>query len=192
MTWQTDEFGTSHEGSAGALLADGSEPDPVYLDTGSGSTVHSTREWWAYDGTRGTPRAAEVRGSCSCGWRGTGRYPIDWSHTIEDRPHLFGTSGPRHDWDRHIGEVEARSVPLPAELAGLLERVDGHLASLAEEEPLAALRAVAALERTTWRAGRSAARNTEVDEVPWDAVGTALGLTESAARSRLTGYLLRH
>ncbi|MCX4632043.1 hypothetical protein [Streptomyces sp. NBC_01443] len=36
-TWTTEEFGTSHEGTVGVLLADGSVPGPAYFDTRVGA-----------------------------------------------------------------------------------------------------------------------------------------------------------
>ncbi|MFM9372777.1 hypothetical protein [Streptomyces sp. Da 82-17] len=71
MAWTTEEFGTSHEGWVGAVLADGTEPEVVYLDPGSGSEFRETREWWAYHGAGSRPSAARARAACSCGWRGT-------------------------------------------------------------------------------------------------------------------------
>ncbi|MBV9023016.1 MAG: hypothetical protein JO362_04240 [Streptomycetaceae bacterium] len=191
MGWQTEQFGSSHEGRAGAVLADGSEPKPVYLDVGSGGGGHTTSHWRVYDGTLGTRRATHLRGSCACGWRGTRRYAIDWSHGDEVR-YDTDTSGPHADWVRHIGEVEARSIPLPAELQDLLGRLGEQLGALAMDAPLAALKAVAALERTTGRIGREAAANVEADELSWEVIGKALGLTEAEARSRLIHYSLRH
>ncbi|MFF4695042.1 hypothetical protein [Streptomyces chattanoogensis] len=47
---------------------------------------------------------------------------------------------------------------------------------------------MAALARTTVRISRAAACNAQADEVPWDAIGKSLGLTEQDARSRLTSY----
>ncbi|MFF3956579.1 hypothetical protein ACFYY1_25680 [Streptomyces sp. NPDC001890] len=41
---ETEEFGGEHEGRPGALLADGTEPGPAYLDSGSGSTVHRSTD----------------------------------------------------------------------------------------------------------------------------------------------------
>lgn len=51
MGWSVEPFGSCHEGITGAVLADGSEPKPVYLDCGSGAgTGWWTSEWWAYTG----------------------------------------------------------------------------------------------------------------------------------------------
>ncbi|MFJ8677531.1 hypothetical protein [Streptomyces sp. NPDC093589] len=113
MGWRAEEFGASHEGLAGAVLADGSEPKPVYLATGSGAHTHQTTERWAYDGKLSRQRADDARGVCSCGWRGINRYPIDWTQRDEDGLHVLDPTGPREDWEQHIADVQARSVQLP-------------------------------------------------------------------------------
>ncbi|MFC9706509.1 hypothetical protein ACFTWD_38130 [Streptomyces sp. NPDC056943] len=64
--WERDGF-ESHEGVAGVLQADGSEPGPVYFDLGSGSSFHESIGWWQYDGTMGRPTATSMRGRCACG-----------------------------------------------------------------------------------------------------------------------------
>ncbi|MFG2895375.1 hypothetical protein [Streptomyces sp. NPDC048248] len=153
--------------------------------------MHQTTEWWAYDGKLSRPRAEEVRGSCSCGWRGTTRYPIDWTQRDHDGLHELDTSGPRDDWAQHIADVEERSLPLPSELNDLLERLTNQLDALTTESPLAALKAVAALERVTGRIGREAVYAAEAEELSGGVIGKALGLSEKDARSRLTHYSLR-
>ncbi|MEV6735383.1 hypothetical protein [Streptomyces sp. NPDC051364] len=188
----TEEYGASHEGWAGALLGDGSEPGPVYLDPGSGSDFHETRQWWAYSGILNRPRAAAARGACSCGWRGTAHYRIDWEAVDAAGIYEPVIEGPQEDWEQHLEEVEARTVPLPGELAELLERVGEQLNLLARQAPVAALKAVAALEAVTCRVARDAAYMAEADELSWESIGTALGLTEDAARSRLIHYGMRH
>jgi len=192
MGWQTDEFGSSHEGTAGAVLQDGSEPEPVWIDTGSsGSSGYRTSEWWAYNGVYSRPRASHLRGSCSCGWRGESLYPIDWD-AIGDWPRDYDSvdlSGLRDDWDCHIDEVEARTVPIPEDLQNLLESLETRLEALACDFPLAGLRAVAAVERIAKRIGWDAARDVDPDETPWDQISKALGLTERDAQSRLRSYI---
>ncbi|WP_346776799.1 hypothetical protein [Streptomyces sp. HNM0574] len=170
-----------------ALLIDGSEPEPVHLDIGSGARVHKTSEWWVYDGTLGTQRAASVRGACSCGWRGRREYPIDWSCGDAD----VDPAGPYGDWQGHVDEVEGRSVPLPAGLEALLQQTEERLTALAEEAPLAALRAVALLEGATSRIARDAAGAVRADGLSWESVGQGLGLTEQEARARLGAYQQR-
>ncbi|WP_405681856.1 hypothetical protein [Streptomyces sp. NBC_00057] len=190
--WETEEFGSEHEGRPGVLLADGTEPGPVYFDAGSGPTVHQSVDWWVYDGTLGAPIATELRGACSCGWRGSTRYPLDWEAVDRRRPYLADTSGPEGDWDTHITEVQARTVPVPADLTVLLDQVEKRLTDLVADEPLAALRAVAVLERLTERVATDAAFSVDtVDGPQWGTVAQVLGISEQAARSRLTHYALR-
>ncbi|MFF3500155.1 hypothetical protein [Streptomyces sp. NPDC003247] len=190
MAWTSEEFGSSHEGIAGAVLADGSEPKAVLLDFGSGADGGlETSEWWAYDGRLRRPRAAGYRAACACGWRGETR-PIDWERVPEDRPYDLDT-GPAHgDWVEHLRAVERRTVPLPDELTDLIERLEHHLVTLVDQAPVAALRAVTALERLLPGIGREAAQAVRDDELSWDSVGTALGIGPERARSLLTRYLL--
>lgn len=192
MEWQSELFGNSHEGRAAAVLADGTEPKPMYFDVGSGSSGYRTSDWWVYDGTLGAPPATDLRGACSCGWRGTACYPVSWGDVDPHRPHLFDTAGPRGDWARHIADVEARSVPLPDVLTCLLDEVSAELERLATDAPLAALKAVAVLERTIGEVAHRAALGAETDTASWETIATALGLTEKEARSRLARYAFRH
>ncbi|UFR00408.1 hypothetical protein KBP30_04060 [Streptomyces sp. Go40/10] len=192
MGWTTEEFGEAHEGIVGAVLADGSEPKPAYVDVGSGAETYRTCEWWAYDGRMSRPRAAAVRASCSCGWRGPSS-PLDWDEPDRDGLEELDVSGPRRDWSEHIRTVERRTVPLPDELAHLLAALEDKLFALAEDAPAAALRAVTALDRLTRRAGREAACLIEEDgEQRWEDLGRALGVDAHRARSLVTRYLLPH
>ncbi|MGW0822477.1 hypothetical protein [Streptomyces sp. NPDC002845] len=65
------------------------------------------------------------------------------------------------------------------------------LTRLAEQAPVAALKAVAALERLTCDIGREAAYAAQDDELSPETIGKRLGLSPEKARSRLTNYLLR-
>lgn len=191
--WETEEFGTSHQGCAGAVLADGSEPKPVVFDLGSGTSMHETSDWWVYDGhTQRVPRATALRGSCSCGWRGTSRYPIDWQAVAAEGPDGYDTGGPHADWKQHMTDVEHRSVPVPEDVVDLITRLRERLDVLADDAPLAALRVVAALEHATAEAAEGAAYAARADAQSWDAIATGLGLTESEARSRLHRYVRRY
>ncbi|WLQ45623.1 hypothetical protein P8A22_37995 (plasmid) [Streptomyces laculatispora] len=189
--WETMEFGAAHEGRPGVVLADGTEPKPVYFDTGSGANMHESSDWWIYDGTLGAPVATQLRGSCSCGWRGETRYPLDWETVERHSPERHDTCGPENDWDQHITEVADRAVPIPEELTALLAQVDQRLNALAGEAPLAALRAIATLEHTLTQAGRTAALNAEADDTAGNTIGPGLGLPDRDARSRLLRYTLR-
>ncbi|MCT2590535.1 hypothetical protein LHJ74_11545 [Streptomyces sp. N2-109] len=187
MGWKTVEFGSSHEGITGAVLADGTEPKPVYLDAGSSAYMLQTSEWWAYNGKLGRPEATQLRASCSCGWRGAPQYPIDWSQ-LGNYPYDVDTSGPRGDWSEHIANVEHHTVPLPDEMEELLDRLETRLDALVVDSPLAALKAAAVLERTIAHIGREAAYGAQADDMSWETIAKGLGLIEKDARSRLNRY----
>ncbi|MFI6406014.1 hypothetical protein [Streptomyces sp. NPDC050548] len=188
MAWRSEEFGESHEGIVGATLADGSEPKPVYLDVGSGTNGFQTCEWWAYNGWLGRPKAAAWRASCACGWRGES-HPIDWDQVEDHDLDDLDTSDAYEDWWEHINAVERRTVPLPEELSDLIEQLEERLDALAETAPVAALKAVAMLERMASRVGREAAYGVRADDVSGEALGKALGLSVNRARSRVDRYL---
>ncbi|QNP68755.1 hypothetical protein IAG44_04295 [Streptomyces roseirectus] len=191
MEWQTEEFGSSHEGRPRALLADGTEPGPVYFDIGSGAEIPKSTDWWVYDGTLGAPEATHLRAACTCGWRGDRLYPLDWTEVSRRHPYEYDTSALYEDWTRHISDVESRSVPLPTDIEATIEDLDRRLTALADQAPLAALRAVTSLERVTADAGREAAYNIRADELTWETISKALGLTEDAARSLLFRFSFR-
>ena len=188
MAWRSEEFGESHEGIVGAVLADGSEPKSVYIDVGSGSSMFETREWWAYNGWLGRPKATGWRASCACGWRGDS-HPIDWDRVEDHDLDDLDTSDAYDEWWEHIHAVERRTVPLPEELSELIEQLEERLDALADTAPVAALKAVAMLERMAARVGKEAAYGAQADDVPGEALGTALGLSVDNARSRLDRYL---
>ncbi|MET9257847.1 hypothetical protein ACGFZL_19880 [Streptomyces sp. NPDC048182] len=190
MAWQTDEYGESHEGWVGAVLPDGAEPEQVYIDVGSGTNGCSTREWWAYTGRWGRPRAAGYRAACACGWRGAS-HAVDWAAIGEDGLDDLDLVPPYNEWADHIDAVDRQTVPLPDELAETMSRLATQLTLLADQAPVAALRAVGELERLTHGIARDAAHAAEADELPTDAISKALGLSPAATRSRLLGYRLR-
>jgi hypothetical protein len=188
QVWEYDEFAGEHDGRAAAVLADGSEPKPMLYDTGSTANFHETSDWWVYDGTRRAPLATGLRGACSCGWRGSTVHPLDWDE-VPDDPYGYDLDGPYNDWDDHVAGVASLTVPLPAQVSGLLQQVDSTLEGLADSGPLAALRALAALERTLARTSRTAAYHLDADEVPLDRIATGLGISPRSARSLLTRRL---
>ncbi|MDX3539652.1 hypothetical protein PV721_36080, partial [Streptomyces sp. MB09-01] len=179
-------------GAVGVLLADGSEPGPVYFDVGSGPSMPSSTEWHAYDGRRGRPMAVVLRGSCSCGWRGAAEYPLDWSALPGDEP-LYEAdvdlSGPIADYEAHLSVIRDGAVPLPGELTGLLTDLVRQLDGLAIEEPLVALKALADLRYVIEQTGQDAAYELAARDVPLKVVATALGTSKSAARAYLNDYL---
>ncbi|MEE1769363.1 hypothetical protein PUR34_14695 [Streptomyces sp. JV185] len=167
----------------------GRAPGPVYFDAGSGPTVHRSTDWWIYDGTLRAPFATEMRGACSCG---TPWYPLDWEAVDRRRPYLFDTSGPEGDWDVHMADVQDRAAAVPEDLTALLDRLETRLTVLTADEPLAALRAAATLERLTQRMAADTVCHVDgVDGPQWDIIAQALGVSRQTARSRLTRYALR-
>lgn len=107
-------LGAAHEGSVGVLLEDGTEPGPVYYDVGSGGHVPSTTMWHACDGRYGRPRAAVLRGACSCSSRGAAEYPLNWTLLGDQRPLYeadIDLSGPIADYGAHLTVVKDAAVP---------------------------------------------------------------------------------
>ncbi|MFE7106783.1 hypothetical protein ACFU98_09605 [Streptomyces sp. NPDC057575] len=146
--------------------------------------MHRSTDWYVYDGTLGAPVATELRGACSCGRRGTPRYPLDREAVERRNPYLHDTSGSEGDWDAHINDVQARAVPLPVDLITLLDQAETRLTVLIADEPLAAIRVAATLERMTQRVAEDAVYSLDtVDGPEWGAVALALGVSRRAARS---------
>ncbi|MFJ9598005.1 hypothetical protein ACIRS3_35330 [Streptomyces virginiae] len=158
-------LGAAHEGAVGVLLADGSEPGPVYFDVGSGGDMPSSTVWHAYDGRYARPRAALLRGSCACGWRGAAEYPLDWTTLSATQP-LYEAdvdlSGPIADYEAHLSVIRDAAVALPAGLGGLLSELVRQLGGLFAEEPLVAL----TRSRSSWPYSSEAATRLRP---PWQA-----------------------
>ncbi|CAM5295645.1 hypothetical protein GCM10010329_80350 [Streptomyces spiroverticillatus] len=182
--WDTDEFGASHEGRVGVLLADGSVPKPVYFD---GASAYGTTSnlWVYYDGRRfHGPRADALRAVCSCGWVGEGR-TLDWEQIGETPLREGGEDAADacfEDWDQHLQAVERAAVPLPQDLIALLEEVVSRIDALTADHPVAGVRAARRLEVLAAQVGVAAhgAAHASPDEV-----APALGISVDAARSLL-------
>ncbi|MDV9186841.1 hypothetical protein R6L23_01090 [Streptomyces sp. SR27] len=189
--WQRDGF-ESHEGVVGVLLADGSEPGPVFFDLGSGSNFHQSIDWWCYDGTMRRPMATSMRGRCACGWRGEKTYTICWEKVRgDDDPDAYDTSGPYGDWAAHMDEVAGRALLLPEDLSGLLAQVRARLDCLLleEDQPVIVLKAADELEEIVASVAPTAVRLlTRGQEEPAPEIAQAFGMTEKAARARLIHY----
>lgn len=186
MSWSTVDFGDSHEGYIGVLLADGTEPPPQYVDVGSSSYVPSTREWWAYDGTLGRRLADRYRAACACGWRGTD-HPLNWTEAKGDRAD-YQPPGAYEEWQTHIGDVAARTATLPEDVTASLGQLRSLLADLADEQPLVAMRALAVLDDIVQDTGHRAAVPLH-DGQAWDQLGAALGISPDLARRTVSRYL---
>ncbi|MFJ5552500.1 hypothetical protein [Streptomyces sp. NPDC093225] len=181
--WTTDEFGGSHQGAVGVLLADGTIPDPVYFDSASGPGGRSVAQWSVYDGRQGRPRAAVLRAVCSCGWVGS-QHCLDWDVIGGDELAEAGdgqAAACERGWDAHTADVAAAAVPLPEAVTILLEQLETEIDKLTATSPVAALRAVRALEVLAGRQGYWAARGIRSNHDAGQAAA-ALGLSEREAR----------
>jgi hypothetical protein len=188
--WHSEAFGDAHRGRSRALLADGSVPGPVYFDAGSGGGGQSLDSWWVYDGRLHAPKAEAVCAGCACGWLGAGRLALDWGR-ITDLRHV-SVEALREEWTVHLADVGERAAPIPQDVDGLLTELVGKLWDLADENPLPALRIVAVLERLGKDINRQAASRVEIEgEASWRGIATALGTTESEARSRVRHWSYR-
>ncbi|MFI8345663.1 hypothetical protein ACIF8W_37215 [Streptomyces sp. NPDC085639] len=155
-TWTTEEFGSSHTGAVGVLLADGTVPDPAYFDSGSGPGGQAVSQWSVYDGRWAhVPRAAALRTVCSCGWAGP-EHRLDWE-VMEGQGLDLDDGGEDQadaclkDWDGHTEQVEATTIPLPETVTTLLERLEEEIDKLTRTSPVAAVRAARRLEVTAER-----------------------------------------
>ncbi|RSO41099.1 hypothetical protein DMH15_13650 [Streptomyces sp. WAC 06725] len=189
-TWTTEEFGTSHEGAVGVLLADGTVPGPVYFDSGSGAGGPSVSQWNVYDGsfTR-VPRAAALRAVCSCGWTGE-EHALDWDEIGDQKLAEAGAGAAdacMEDWDGHTEEVERSAIPLPETVTTLLTQLGEEIEQLAKTSPLAALRAARLLEVTAVQAGYWPAHDARRDTSPEQAAA-ALGLNKDEARRLMARF----
>ncbi len=190
-TWVSDEYGTSHKGRVGVLLADGTGPGPVYFDSSSSGSGWEVRHWSVYDGEgpdTPRPKAAALRAECSCGWTG-GPRPVDWEKAGElSFGERAGADADRcaTDWDRHTTAVDESTVALPAELEELLEEVMAAIEYLGQVSPTAGLKAARRLEVIAQRTAHWPAHDARAHDV--EKVAAALGLSIDATRSLLARY----
>ncbi|MDK9496138.1 hypothetical protein QEZ40_000480 [Streptomyces katrae] len=190
VTWTSDEFGTSHEGRVGVLLADGTVPKPVYFDSASGTAGRDISHWSVYDGsTHPTrPTADALRPECSCGWSGTA-HPVEWDPAAERPFHESARAAAEQceeDWDRHINAVRDTTVALPTELEVLLRSVGDAIERLSWDSPAAAIKAARSLELIAQRTAYGAAHDAR-DQEPAE-VAAALGLTPDHAQALLARF----
>ncbi|RKT02152.1 hypothetical protein BX286_0016 [Streptomyces sp. 3211.6] len=190
-TWTSDEYGTSHEGRVGVLLADGTVPEPVYFDSNSGGFSSKVRHWSVYDGDgpySPRPKADVLRAECSCGWTGT-RHTVDWA-ALGDLP--FRESGLvmaaqcEKEWDGHITAVGATTIALPAELETLLDTIADAIENLAQNSPAAALKAARSLELIAQRTAHWPAHDARSQDP--EEVAAALGLNVDDTEALLARF----
>ncbi|TQF01999.1 hypothetical protein E6W39_06560 [Kitasatospora acidiphila] len=189
-TWTTEEFGSSHEGTVGVLLADGTVPEPVTYLLMSGGCGMTVSHWSVYDGRIGlAPRAHALRAVCCCGWTGP-EHLLNWDEIGEQALSTAGADAAgtcMEEWGRHTVEVEQSAIALPEAVTDLLERLEAEIEKLEKTAPLVALRAARRLEVTAERVAywpaHEARHGTSLDEV-----AAALGLNEDGARQLLARF----
>ncbi|MFD3418826.1 hypothetical protein [Streptomyces decoyicus] len=189
-TWTTEEFGSSHAGAIGVLLADGTVPAAAFFDTNSGAGGQSVSHWSIYDGRFAhVPRAAALRAVCSCGWNGP-EHELSWD-VIGDWRLIEAASGTAdmctQDWDAHTVEVEQSAIPLPESVTALLTQLEEEIEKLAKTSPLSAVRAARWLEVSAVQVGYWAAHDARRDTTAEQAA-SALGLNEDAARKLMARF----
>ncbi|WP_405765264.1 hypothetical protein [Streptomyces sp. NBC_01538] len=189
-TWTTEEFGTSHKGAVGVLLADGTVPKPVFFDTGSSGAGRSISQWSVYDGRRLSGlRAAGLRAVCSCGWTGP-EHRLDWDEIGDQN---LGEAGARaadqctQNWDEHTEEVASSAIPLPDSVTVLLSQLGEEIEKLAKSSPLAAIRAARRLEVVATEVAYWPAHQVQRDTTTVQAAA-ALGLNEAATRKLMARF----
>ncbi|MFJ8429831.1 hypothetical protein ACIQ9P_00875 [Kitasatospora sp. NPDC094019] len=190
-TWTTDEFGSSHEGSVGVLLADGTVPGPAFFPMSSGGEGQSTSQWSVYDGFFGlTPKAHALRAECSCGWTGT-EHPLDWEQIGEQELRVaardLAEECETEWWDGHTITVEKSAIAVPEEITDLVRLVAEKIEKLAQRSPLAAVRAARLLEVAAVRTGYWPAHDARAKASPEEAAA-ALGLNEDDTRHLLARF----
>ncbi|REK84462.1 hypothetical protein DY245_43195 [Streptomyces inhibens] len=189
-TWTTEEFGSSHGGAVGVLLADGTVPAPVVFGMISGTGGRSVSEWSVYDGGLAHgPRAAALRAVCSCGWSGP-EHRLDWDVIGEQKliEAAHGTADTcMEDWDTHTAEVDRSAIPLPETVTSLLTQLHEEIEKLAKISPLAAVRAARRMEVTAAQVGYWPAHDARRDATAEQAAA-ALGLNEDAARKLMARF----
>ncbi|WP_245231844.1 hypothetical protein [Streptomyces novaecaesareae] len=164
-----DESGR-HQGFPVAVLADGSEPAPLP----DGRTT-----WWLYNGADG-PRAAAVRGGCSCGWRGERVHLLDFGDDVATEA-VGESTGPFADWEWHVDLAEG---VVPHEVEELVAALVDRICDLMESKPYAAARAAARFERAAGSTALLAGRKARSNLMTWEYIGRAFGCGPEAALER--------
>lgn len=177
-----------HEGYTVAVLADGSEPEPLRFPVPGreGITTQNSR-WDLYDGTDGRPLAAAVRAGCECGWRSVDTFPVDFDDD-ESTEGWEDNTGPFAAWQsEHIEALLATSMP--TELRQALDAVAMLVGQLADERPLAVLTAIGRMEKLVAHCAPIAGAAARTKGETWSAVGKALGTSRQAAYQRFSRFL---
>jgi hypothetical protein len=176
-----------HEGYPVAVLADGSEPEPLRFPVpGREGITTRNSAWWLYTGEEGRPLATSVKAGCTCGWRSTNTFPIDFEHQ-EATDGWEDNSGPFAAWtSEHIDAL--LGTTMPTELREALGTVKQLVGQLATERPLVALTAIGQMEKLIEVQAPIAGTWARSRKVTWEAIGRALRTSRQAAYQRFGKY----
>lgn len=177
-----------HEGYTVAVLADGSEPEPLRFPVPGREGITSKNSgWWLYTGKDGRPLATAVRAGCECGWRSADTFPVDFANE-EATEGWEDNTGPFAAWQtEHIGAL--LGTAMPTELRDALDTVAGLVRKFSAERPLVALAAIGQLENLVGNTAPTAGAGARLDGESWSAIGRALGTTRQAAFQRFSRFL---
>jgi|SRR6476620_11737010 len=177
-----------HEGYAVAVLADGSEPEPIQVPvSGRGDITSPNSAWWLYNGQDGRPLATGVKAGCACGWRSTETFPVDF----EDHEATDGfefNEGPFAAWSyEHIASLLGTAVP--RELRDAIATAARLLREESTRRPLVALTVIGQLEKLVGDLAPTAGAAARKDGQTWNAIGRALNTSRQAAYQRFSRFL---
>jgi hypothetical protein len=166
-----------HEGFAVAVLADGTEPEPV----------EGNNSWWVYHGKDGRPLAAAVKAGCACGWRSTETFPVNFEDSEATEGFEF-SDGPFGAWSfEHIASL--LGTAMPRELREALATVAQQLREQSTNRPMVALKAIGQLEKLVGDQAPIAGAAARKDGRTWHTIGHALGTSRQAAYQRFSRFL---
>jgi hypothetical protein len=177
-----------HEGYVVAVLADGSEPEPLQFPVpGREGVTTKNSGWLLYTGKDGRPLATAVKAGCTCGWRSVDTFPVDF----EDEEATEGwedNSGPFAAWQSE--HIEALlGTAMPRELREALDTVAMSLREQSVHRPLVALATIARMEKLVGDLAPTAGAAARKDGQTWTAIGKALNTTRQAAYQRFSRFL---
>jgi hypothetical protein len=163
-----------HEGYTVACAADGTQ---LLRPDGSGSSI-----WFAFDGTKGYPRAERVKAACECGWQAAASFPLDWDVEIEVTEGDEDGTGPYLQWTEHIEEL--RGTRVPADFNRALADLRNVLSELTTASPLAAVQAAKLMEASGAFWLTESVKAAKSGGASWTEVGKALGTSKQNAHER--------
>jgi hypothetical protein len=177
-----------HEGFTVAVVADGSEPEPLRFPVkGHEGITTQNSGWWLYNGTEGRPLAVAVRGGCECGWRSADTFPLDFDDE-ESTEGWEDNTGPFAAWEsEHIASL--LGTAMPTELREALATVAAKMREHATDRPLVTLAAIGHLEKLVGDLAPTAGAAARMDGQTWTSIGKALNTSRQAAYQRFSRFL---